>query len=117
MDAIVTISQRGKALEEALRQLKPGDEVLVDGMRKTIEHPNHHRYGCHNKPRPTAETTYAAQSGWIEYEERNAVVRQPVWVKIPHRFSQGCKYDKAETDNACDGCRHKKSLSNNGFIV
>lgn len=107
MDAIVTISGRGKALEEALRQLKPGDKVLVDGDVKTVEPPVTHHYGCHNKPRPTPETTLTAQSGWIEYEERNAVVRVPVWAKIPHRFMEGCKYDKATSDRACEGCMHK----------
>jgi len=120
MDTIVTISGRGKALEEAMRQLKPGDKVIVDGSEKPVETPVTHRYGCHNKPRPTPETTHTAQSGWIEYEERNAVVRVPVWIKIPHRFDDGCKYDKSDTDRSCEGCVHKvtkKLLCCGGFVV
>jgi hypothetical protein len=65
-----------------------------------------HVYACHNKPRPTAATTHDAQSGWRQYEERDAIVRVPVYELVPHRMSTACQYDKSQTDKACAGCQH-----------
>lgn len=62
--------------------------------------------GCWNKPRPTTSTTYTAQAGWREYEERGEVIRVPVLVLIPHRMSTTCQYDKSATDAGCSGCVH-----------
>lgn len=69
-----------------------------------------HLAGCHNRPRPTAETSYVAQAGWREYEERGEPVRVPVLVRIKHAMSTSCQYDKSATDSACGGCVHGAHL-------
>ncbi len=62
------------------------------------------RPGCHNKPRPTPETTHIAQDGWREYTERGIPVRVPVLVEVKHRMSTECMYDVRTTNPGCAGC-------------
>lgn len=59
-------------------------------------------YGCHNRPRPTAETTYPAQLGW----EYWGLTREPRLVDIPHTLSTDCRYDLSAADGRCSGCVH-----------
>lgn len=68
--------------------------------------PAPHRYGCNNIPRPGPDSSYTAQAGWREYEERGEIVRVPVWKKTFYAFTIECKYDKTATDKACAGCVH-----------
>ncbi len=64
--------------------------------------------GCHNKPRPTAESTYPAQDGWYDLRElrfgRPGRVARTVAIK--HTMSTTCQYDKSATDVGCRGCQH-----------
>lgn len=60
------------------------------------------RYGCHGRPRPTAETTYVAQYGW----EYSGITRSPLTMDVYHVMSTTCQYDKATTDAKCVGCEH-----------
>lgn len=64
--------------------------------------------GCNNKPRPTAETTYPAQDGYIDTVKTADLkpTRLPLMVGVPHRMSTTCQYDKSETDKGCTGCAH-----------
>lgn len=64
--------------------------------------------GCHNKPRPTAESTYPAQDGYIDAVKSagGEPTRLPRVVQVPHRMSTTCQYDKSATDAGCAGCQH-----------
>lgn len=72
-------------------------------------------YGCHSLPRPTAETTYLAQSGWqymevlysVPYESpRDEFTRVPELVEVKHVMSTACMYDASGSDAQCKGCPH-----------
>lgn len=75
--------------------------------------------GCHNRPRPTAATSYQAQAGW-EYRNvlcaepyeapRDEPTRIPVLVDIPHVMSTECRYDASATDQGCVACVHAMHL-------
>jgi len=64
--------------------------------------------GCKNKPRPTAESSYIAQDGWSEYEDRGAPVRVPRWKRIFHIMSTECVYTQTTPSPHCEGCEHRK---------
>lgn len=64
-------------------------------------------YGCHNRPRPTAETSYPAQDGWQGgVTLRQTSTRLPVIVPVTHVMSTTCQYDKSAVDQRCGGCEH-----------
>lgn len=68
-----------------------------------------HRYGCHNRPRPVAGSSYLAQSGWSEpiYDGFGQPHRTPIYTEIIGTFGTTlCQYDKAATDPSCAGCAH-----------
>ena len=62
-------------------------------------------YSCHNKPRPTADSSYIAQSGWKVWQKK----RVPVQVVIKSAFGTlECQYTKDHAgDTECAGCEHK----------
>jgi hypothetical protein len=73
-------------------------------------------YGCHSKPRPTSETTYLAQEGWLyrnviysePYESpRDEFTRIPELVEIKHAMTTECKYDASASDKQCAGCPYQ----------
>lgn len=67
------------------------------------------RYGCHNKPRPAADSSYKAQDGYYSDFWGNRI--EPKWVSIKSVFGPdriGCQYDKSATDAACAGCQHAR---------
>lgn len=65
-------------------------------------------YGCHNKPRPNAESSYVAQFGW--HDARDAfgqlINREPIYVEIKSAFgTTACQSDRpALGDPDCIGC-------------
>jgi len=59
-------------------------------------------YGCNGKPRPTPETFYWAQDGYL----RVAAGRVRRDVAIKHVMSTSCQYNKTMTDPKCSGCEH-----------
>lgn len=64
-------------------------------------------YGCHNRPRPTAETSYPAQLGWhYGISLKGEPTRLPVVVPIAHTMSTNCRYDLSAADQRCAGCAH-----------
>lgn len=64
-------------------------------------------YGCHNRPRPTAETSYVAQAGFkIVRDGFDAPWRVPALVTIKHTLSTNCRYDLSAADQRCAGCAH-----------
>lgn len=64
-------------------------------------------YGCHNRPRPTAETSYVAQTAFTVLRDGfGAPCRIPVYVDIRHTMSTTCQYDKSDVDQRCGGCEH-----------
>lgn len=64
-------------------------------------------YGCHDKPRPTSETSYVAQASIeIIRDGFGAPFRQPAYVDIKHTMSTNCRYDKWQTDDRCRGCKN-----------
>lgn len=67
-----------------------------------------HRYGCHNRPRPTAASSYIAQAGWVGVKGGSlGTQRHPIHVEIMSAFgTTDCQYDKSATDAACAGCNH-----------
>lgn len=67
-------------------------------------------YGCHNRPRPTAATSYPAQDGWQGgVTLRQTATRMPVIVPIAHTLSTNCRYDLSAADQRCAGCAHGQS--------
>lgn len=65
------------------------------------------RYGCHNRPRPTADSSYQTQNGY-ETDFLGRRIR-PVYKAIKSAFgTTSCQYDKSATDAACAGCEHAK---------
>lgn len=68
-------------------------------------------YGCHNRPRPTAETSYVAQAGWSETfrDGFGAPQRVPVYVDIKAAFgTTACQYTHGHpADPGCAGCEHQ----------
>lgn len=61
-------------------------------------------YGCHDQPRPTAETTIPAQAGWRKALNRGRIVRLAIKVDVIHTMSTTCQYDKRTGDPRCAGC-------------
>ncbi len=70
--------------------------------------PPPHRYGCHNRPRPTPESSYQGQAGWRDAIDHDSAspTRLPIMVDIKHMMTTTCQYDKRTTDQACAGCQH-----------
>jgi hypothetical protein len=68
-------------------------------------------YGCHNRPRPTAGSSYLAQSGYdpTVNEGWGWFSRQPRYVEIKHTMSTDCRYDASATDRGCAECVHQKT--------
>jgi hypothetical protein len=67
-------------------------------------------YGCHGKPRPSAQSQHLAQSGYSDgwRPEFAAVSRTPIWVKVPHVMTTDCQYTKMHaSDPECSGCVHR----------
>jgi hypothetical protein len=68
-------------------------------------------YGCNNKPRPTAESSYVAQAGWSETfrDGLGAPCRVPIYIDIKSAFgTTACQYTLAHaTDPECSGCVHR----------
>lgn len=69
-----------------------------------------HRYSCHNKPRPTKDSSYVAQAGWVDMRDGlGTPIRAPVLRDIKSAFgTTTCQYDKSQTDPACFGCHQQK---------
>lgn len=69
------------------------------------------KYGCHNRPRPTAESSYVAQKGWSETfrDGFGAPQRVPIYVDIKSAFgTTACQYTiHHATDPDCSGCVHR----------
>jgi hypothetical protein len=67
-------------------------------------------YGCYNKTRPTAETTYLGQEGY-EGEVHmgwDTYARERVYKPIKHVMSTECKYTLTHAaDKLCSGCVHR----------
>lgn len=64
-------------------------------------------YGCHNRPRPTAATSYPAQDGWQDIGLlTRRPSRLPIIVPIGHTMSTNCRYDLSAADQRCAGCVH-----------
>ena len=61
-------------------------------------------YACHNSPRPTPETHYQAQNGYIG----SGIGRIPCIVTVKNAMSCECKYDSLG-DVGCVGCRWRRS--------
>lgn len=68
-------------------------------------------YGCHNKPRPTKDSNYIAQSGWLHMRDGfGAPCPMPVYTDIKSAFgTTACQYDKSATDKSCKGCQWAKT--------
>lgn len=67
------------------------------------------RYGCHNKPRPNANSTYIAQKGWsLALRDKFRVPhRIPIFTDIKSAFgTTTCQYDASCHDKGCTGCTH-----------
>lgn len=66
-------------------------------------------YGCKNKPRPTAATTYVAQVAWAPTYQVGGPGRDPVLVDVKAAFgTTDCQYTKTHaTDKLCAGCIHQ----------
>lgn len=66
-------------------------------------------YACHNKPREVP--TYLAQDGYFPPIERGMGYwhRTARYVEVPHVMSTDCRYDRAQSDSRCSGCRAKPS--------
>lgn len=66
-------------------------------------------WGCHNKPRPTADTTYQAQDGWLRSVGfEGQPTRLPRIIQIRHTMSTECQYSKTTADAKCTGCDHNQ---------
>lgn len=69
------------------------------------------QYGCHNKPRPTAESSYVAQAGWsaLYRDGFGGPCRDPIYVDIKSAFgTTTCQYTLTHaTDPLCSGCAHR----------
>lgn len=65
-------------------------------------------YACATWPRPTPESTYLVQDGYIDIEDGHGNLwRTPKWKRIPvFSAHMGCQYDKTATDPACSTCQH-----------
>lgn len=59
-----------------------------------------HRYGCHNKPRPTAASSYIAQSEWektVPGDKYGNPTRQPLYRNVHSAFgTTACQYDRSQ---------------------
>jgi hypothetical protein len=68
-------------------------------------------YGCHNKPRPNADSSYIAQSSWSATfrDGFGAPHRTPQYIDIKSAFgTTGCQYTKQHaSDPQCAGCVHR----------
>jgi hypothetical protein len=68
-------------------------------------------YGCHNKPRPTAESSYIAQSSWSETfrDGMGNPSRVPFYVDVQSAFgTTDCQYTRTHAgDPQCSGCVHR----------
>jgi hypothetical protein len=63
------------------------------------------RYGCHNKPRPTDETTYLAPDGWCQdYIGSSDWLGEMGFREVKHVMSRDCRFDMSFTDPGCEGC-------------
>lgn len=63
--------------------------------------------GCFNREMETADTWYWAQDGW-EYQECPVTLRctrLPVMVKVYHKMTVTCNYDK-QSGKDCAGCKN-----------
>lgn len=77
--------------------------------------------GCHNKPRPTTESSYLAQDGyetWHAYKSVDGLdyrldepTRVPAMVRVNFRMESDCQYDMSATASCCTGCMHAKKGS------
>lgn len=76
-----------------------------------------HRYGCHNKERPTPETFYVGQEGWktriFAGVMAQGIERTPKFIRVKHRLTTECQYDKQAVDKDCAGCKHIKKEETN----
>jgi hypothetical protein len=67
----------------------------------------HITYGCYDKPRPTPDTSYVAQTSFeIQRDGFGAPSRMPVFIDVKHTMSTNCRYDKWQTDDRCRGCKN-----------
>ena len=75
-------------------------------------------YGCHNALRPTADTSYPAQDGYMHSTITGVHLPTGVqvtiinphahnWIKVKHAMSTDCQYTKTTRDHGCDGCKHQ----------
>jgi hypothetical protein len=68
-------------------------------------------YGCHNKPRPVANSTYLAQLGYAEPidEGWGTFSRAAEYVEVESAFdTTDCQYTKQHAaDPHCSGCVHR----------
>lgn len=63
-------------------------------------------YGCHNKPRPTANAPLPVQDGW--YKSAMSNTRYPRMAIAPYAMSTACQYSQQQpNDSQCAGCQNK----------
>jgi hypothetical protein len=71
-------------------------------------------YGCNNKPRPTARSSYVAQIGWktSPRDSLGPVTRTPICGRIKSAFgTTECQYTLTHAaDPECSGCVHRSKV-------
>lgn len=68
------------------------------------------KYGCWNKPRPTADSFYMAQDGWdTQYVGSDDFEGTAWFVEVRNVMSTECRYDMSLEDAKCDGCEWRGS--------
>lgn len=79
--------------------------VLTHDIHDSTRIGDDYRYGCHNKPRPNAQSYYAAPNGWV-YVAGMLEMRR---MQINHALSTECRYDMSLSDPARTGCQWRGS--------
>lgn len=65
-------------------------------------------YSCHNKPRPSPDTSEWAQDGW--FDDQSGMTRKPKMVRVKSAFDCSlCTHEESAADPKCDGCQWRKS--------
>lgn len=68
-------------------------------------------YGCHNKPRPTVNSTYLGRVGYEDAINQNwgTFSREPIYIDIKSAFgTTDCQYTLSHaSDPLCSGCMHQ----------
>ena len=71
-------------------------------------------YGCFNKPRPTADSSYIAQFGWAHVRGPGAAARkEPIHTVVNAAFgTTDCQYTLSHAaDPECSGCVHRAKVT------